>query len=209
MHDGVGVGPEVAFGLVRTIPPKTTSPAVLTATEYAVLGLLSGGEQSGYDLKKRADSSVGYFWTPAKSRIYAILPRLVEAGLVRKRDVRQQGRPDKQLYRLTQEGRRALVEWLAHGPLEPDPERHLLLLKLFFGDLAGPEAMIEQVRERRLEVERFRAELEQIDERPPRTERDDLFPRLTRMYGLAWADAIIAWAKAAEKELARAAADEA
>ena len=170
-----------------------------------MLGLLSSGEQSGYDLKKRADSSVGYFWTPAKSRIYAILPRLVDAGLVRRRDVQQQRRPDKQLYRLTPEGRRALVEWLENGPLEPDPERHLLLLKLFFGDLAGPEALIEQVRERRLEVERFRAELEEIDARPPRAARDDLFPRLTRMYGLAWADAIIAWAKAAEKELARAA----
>jgi PadR family transcriptional regulator, regulatory protein AphA len=194
---------------VRTIPHKTISAERLTATEYAVLGLLSGGERSGYDLKKRADSSVGYFWTPAKSRIYAILPRLVEAGLVRRRDVRQQGRPDKQLYRLTPEGRRALVEWLAHGPLEPDTERHLLLLKLYFGELAGPEALLEQVRERRQEIERFRAELEVIDARRRRDDRDDLYPRLTRMYGLAWADAIIAWAKAAEKELAGAAAEKA
>jgi PadR family transcriptional regulator AphA len=191
---------------VRTTPRETTSPALLTATEYAVLGLLSGGERSGYDLKKRADSSVGYFWTPAKSRIYATLPRLVEAGLVRRRDVRQESRPDKQLYRLTPEGRRTLVEWLAHGPLEPDPDRNMLLLKLYFGELAGPEALIEQVRERRQEVERFRAELEEIDLRRHRADRDDLYPRLTRMYGLAWADAIIAWAKAAEKELAGAAA---
>ena len=193
---------------MRTIPRKTTSAALLTATEYAVLGLLSSGEQSGYDLKKRADSSVGYFWTPAKSRIYAILPRMVEAGLVRRRDVRQQGRPDKQLYRLTLDGRHALVEWLAHGPLEPDPERHLLLLKLYFGELAGPEALIEQVRGRRQEVERFRAELDEIDVRL-RGADDDLYSRLTRMYGLAWAEAIIAWAKAAEKELARAAGEKA
>jgi PadR family transcriptional regulator, regulatory protein AphA len=180
---------------------------VLTATEYAVLGLLSGGEQSGYDLKKRADSSVGYFWTPAKSRIYAILPRLVEAGLVRRRDIRQRGRPDKQLYRLTAEGRRALVTWLASGPLEPDRDRNMLLLKLYFGELAGPEALLEQVRERRGEIERFRAELVAIDSGRRRGDRGDLFPRLTRMYGLAWADAIIAWANAAERELTRAAGD--
>jgi PadR family transcriptional regulator AphA len=189
---------------VRTTP-RETSVVVLTPTEYAVLGLLSSGAQSGYDLKKRADSSVGYFWTPTKSRIYAILPRLVEAGLVRRRDVRQQGRPDKQLYRLTAEGRRALIAWLAHGPLEPDPDRNLLLLKLFFGDLAGPEALLEQVRERREEVERFRAELEAIEAGLSPETADDLYPRLTRMYGFAWADAIIAWAKAAERELARAA----
>jgi PadR family transcriptional regulator AphA len=194
---------------VRTIPRETTGSRILTATEYAVLGLLSTGEQSGYDLKKRADSSVGYFWTPAKSRIYAILPRLVSAGLVRRRDVRQQGRPDKQLYRLTAEGRGALVEWLAHGPLEPDPDRNLLLLKLFFGELAGPQPLIEQVRKRRREVEHFRAGLEVIDSEPPRSEAEDLYPRLTRMYGLAWADAVIGWAKAAERELARAAAEQA
>jgi PadR family transcriptional regulator, regulatory protein AphA len=195
---------------VETTPGKTTVEQ-LTATEYAVLGLLSAGEQSGYDLKKRADSSVGYFWTPAKSRIYAILPRLVEAGLVRRRNVRQRGRPDKQLYRLTPEGRRALVSWLARGPVEPDLERHLLLLKLYFGELAGPEALIEQVRERREEVERFRAELELADlsARARRAERDDLYSRLTRMYGLMWADAIIAWARAAEKELEQAASEKA
>jgi DNA-binding PadR family transcriptional regulator len=169
-----------------------------------VLGLLSDGEQSGYDLKKRADTSVGYFWAPARSRIYAILPRLVEAGLVRRRDVRQEGRPDKQLYRLTAEGRRALVAWLSDSPGELGLDSNLLLLKLFFGELAGPEALIEQVRARRQEIERFRAELRTIDAELPRGDRDDLYPRLTRMYGLAWADAVIAWAKAAERELARA-----
>jgi PadR family transcriptional regulator AphA len=196
---------------VETTPDETTAVEQLTATEYAVLGLLSAGEQSGYDLKKRADSSVGYFWTPAKSRIYAILPRLVEAGLVRRRNVRQRSRPDKQLYRLTPEGRRALVSWLGRGPVEPDPERHLLLLKLYFGELAGPEALIEQVRERREEVERFRAELELVDlnARARGADRDDLYSRLTRMYGLMWADAIIAWAQAAEKELEQAASEKA
>ena len=69
----------------------------LTPTEYAVLGLLTSGEQSGYDLQKYAERSVGYFWTPAKSRIYATLPRLVDEGLVLSRGVVQSGRPNKQL----------------------------------------------------------------------------------------------------------------
>jgi PadR family transcriptional regulator AphA len=172
-----------------------------------VLGLLSSGEQSGYDLKKRGDSSVGYFWAPTKSRIYAILPRLVQAGLVRRRDVRQRGRPDKQLYRITAEGRRALVAWIRDHPLEPGHDSNLLLLKLFFGELAGPEPLIEQVRAHRAAVERFRAELQAIDAEPPRAGHDDMYPRLTRMYGLAWADFAVAWAKAAERELAQAAGE--
>ena len=173
-----------------------------------MLGLLSSGEQSGYDLKKRADSSVGYFWAPAKSRIYAILPRLVDAGLVRRRDVRQQGRPDKQLYRLTAEGRRALASWIADHPLTPGGDTNLLLLKLFFGNLVGPEPLLEEVRAHRREVERFRAELQAIDAEPPRDAAADRYPRLTRLYGLEWADAVIGWAKAAEQELTRAAMED-
>ena len=60
--------------------PVRTKTAELTTTEAAVLGLLSHSPKSGYDLKKAVQSSVGYFWAPAKSQIYALLPKLVESG---------------------------------------------------------------------------------------------------------------------------------
>jgi DNA-binding PadR family transcriptional regulator len=170
----------------------------LTATEYAVLGLLTRGEKSGYDLRKAAEGSVGYFWTPAKSRIYAILPRLVDAGLVRRRDVPQSRRPDKQLYRLTPRGDEALRRWIGQGDLEPETSRNTLLVKVFFGELAEPEQILEQIRQRRVEMEQLKAELEAIEARG----RDDLYPHLTRLYGLEYAKAIIRWAKAAERKLA-------
>jgi PadR family transcriptional regulator AphA len=183
--------------LIENSPDKTTS---LTPTEYAVLGLLTWGEKSGYDLQKRAEQSVGYFWTPAKSRIYAVLPRLVEAGLVRRREVAQSGRPNKQLYRLTRAGEDALRRWIAEEPLEPETSRNTLLVKLFFGDLAEPEAALGHIRQRRAEAEQLKAEIEAIDAKG----RDDLYPRLTRLYGLEHAKAIIRWAKAAERALADA-----
>jgi DNA-binding PadR family transcriptional regulator len=169
----------------------------LTPTEYAVLGLLTWGEQSGYDLQKFAERSVGYFWTPAKSRIYATLPRLVEGGLVRRRDIVQSGRPNKQVYRLTKAGEEALRRWVAEEPLEPETSRNTLLIKLFFGDLAEPEEVLRHVRQRRAEAEQLRAEIEAIDlER-----QNDFYPRLTRLYGLEYAKAIIRWAKEAERML--------
>jgi PadR family transcriptional regulator, regulatory protein AphA len=169
----------------------------LTATEYAVLGLLTFGENSGYDLQKLAERSVGYFWTPAKSRIYATLPRLVEAGLVRRRDVVQSGRPDKQLYKLTRRGEDALRRWISEGPLEPETSRNTLLVKVFFGDLASPEDLLAHVRQRRAEAETLKAEIEAIDAEAC----DDLYPRLTRLYGLEYAKGIIRWAKTAERLL--------
>ena len=177
--------------------PDRTS---LTATEAAVLGLLATrGERSGYDLRKLVEGSVGYFWSPAKSQTYAVLPRLVRQGLLTRRDVEQSQRPDKQLYRITERGERAVREWLAE-PVHPEPDRNVLLLKLFFGEYTSPDALLEHVRAYRREAEELRAELDAIEERAAGRERD-FYPALTRRYGRAWADAVIGWAVGAEREL--------
>src|SRR5436190_4966986 len=89
----------------------------LSTTEFAVLGLLSFGERSGYELKKAAEVGVGYVWTAAKSHVYAVLPRLVEEGFATTRRVTQARRPDKQVYRITRKGQRAFQEWL-ETPIE-------------------------------------------------------------------------------------------
>lgn len=124
---------------MRTIPQQTTS---LTTTEGVVLGLLAERERSGYDLLKRAESSVAHMWAPAKSQLYAVLPRLVAGGLATRRDVRQTGRPDKQVYRLTRPGRTAVRDWLETAPPKSWDE---LLLKVFFAKLCSRTALLRQL----------------------------------------------------------------
>jgi len=51
-------------------------------TQYAILGLLSHQPQSGYDLKKTIDGSIGFFWNENYGHLYPILRRLEKAGLV-------------------------------------------------------------------------------------------------------------------------------
>jgi PadR family transcriptional regulator, regulatory protein AphA len=172
-----------------------TITAQLTTTEAAVLGLLSNGARSGYDLRKGVESSVGYSWGPAKSQIYAVLPRLVDAGYASVKKVAQDQRPDKSVYRLTRAGRAALKDWIEETPAPPDPDRNPLLLKVFFGEVASPEVLAGHIRERRLEAEQLRSYLEEIEE-------DDLHARLTIDWGLEYAGAVIRWAKHAERELA-------
>src|SRR3982750_1024674 len=126
--------------------------ALISATDAALLGLLTqGGELSGYDLQRRAESSGGFFWAPAKSRVYAVLPQLVERGYATSREVVQTGRPNKQLYRVTKAGRAALQVWLEEAPVF-EPERVPLLLKLYLGDLLEPEVLIEHVRKAKSEA---------------------------------------------------------
>jgi DNA-binding PadR family transcriptional regulator len=164
----------------------------LSDTEYAVLGLLTFGERSGYELDKLAGRSIGYFWRPAKSKIYAILPRLVERGFAESSTVVQTKRPDKQLYRITPEGQRALEAWLDSGEPVRGVSRDGLLLKLFFGANGDPEALREQVLARERRAVQQLAELEEIDRTIDRDE--DFFPYLTLLHGLEDARSTIAWA---------------
>lgn len=179
-----------------------TKRATLATTECAVLGLLARGPMSGYDLKKAIERSVGYFWGPAKSQIYAVLPRLVEAGYATSRRVTQSQRPDKKVYRITPRGRQAVTEWIERSPGPPSPDRNPLLLKIFFGDLSSPEVLLEQIRERRREAEQLKDELDAIEEKTAAGSQD-FYPALTRKYGYRYADAIIRWAAAAERDLMR------
>jgi PadR family transcriptional regulator AphA len=176
----------------------------LTTTEAAVLGLLRDDELSGYDLRKVVERSVGYYWTPAKTQIYTTLPRLVDRGLATRRRVEQTERPDKQLYSVTDEGRRAVDEWIREAPLDAGLGRNVLLLKLALADDAHAPVLIEQVRERRAEAEELRAELVELD--AAGGSGDPPFEHLTRRYGFFYVDALLHWTGEVLDSLEQAAA---
>jgi DNA-binding PadR family transcriptional regulator len=173
---------------VRTIPQQTTQ---LTTTEGVVLGLLAEGPRSGYDLLKRAEGSVAHMWAPAKSQLYAVLPRLVDAGLASRRTVRQNGRPDKHVYRVTRAGRDAVRSWLETAPPKSFDE---LLLKVFFAELSSREALLRQLDDY-AEVQRaFLAEYEAIS---PATR----YGALTLDYGLELMPSRLRWIDNARRQL--------
>jgi DNA-binding PadR family transcriptional regulator len=165
----------------------------LTTTEGVVLGLLSEGERSGYDLLKRAEGSVAHMWSPAKSQLYAVLPRLVAAGLATRRDVRQTARPDKQVYRLTRAGRAAVREWLETAPPKSWDE---LLLKVFFAKLSSRTALLRQLDDYEAQQ---RAMLDAYQAISPATRHG----ALTLEYGLELVPVRLAWLDKARRELAR------
>jgi DNA-binding PadR family transcriptional regulator len=173
----------------------------LSLTEYAVLGLLTFGPASGYELDRLASRSLDYFWRPARSKIYAVLPRLVEQGLARMRSYEQERRPDKQVYTLTPAGRRALRQWLDDEELPPTVVRSGLLLKLFF----GAEADEERIRQTLEDVhERATAQLAELREIESQIDADvAFFPYLTLLHGIEDAESTVRWAADALERLAR------
>ena len=173
----------------------------ISTTEAAVLGLLYFGERSGYEIARDADASIAYLWTPSRSQIYKVLPRLVESGLARTQAVRQERRPDKALYRLTPLGNRTLRAWVEE--VEEDPANPAIFaLKLFFCGAASDEAGDAQLRAYRRWLERRLEEYEGLRRRPGEPGYH-FHPQLVLGHGIARLRALLAWADEAEQALRR------
>jgi len=173
----------------------------LSTTELSILGLLFSRERSGYDLKKAADAGVGYVWTPARSHVYAVLPRLVEGGFATVRTVAQERRPDKQVYRITKHGKDTFVRWLEEPIDERPGSSDLFLLKVFFGGRMRREALVAHVERRRAYVAEKLAEFREI-EGEVRGDETEYYGYLTLRWGLELAEAWIRWADEVLPELA-------
>jgi PadR family transcriptional regulator, regulatory protein AphA len=181
----------------------TGADSQLSLTEYAVLGLLSFGPASGYELDQLAGRSLDYFWRPAKSKIYATLPRLAEQGFARARAFEQAGRPDKQVYTLTAAGRRTLRRWLNDEALPAMVVRNGLLLKLFFGAEADERNVRRALAEARDRATAQLAALKEIETRIDADADADFFPYLTLLHGIEDAESTVRWATDALERLER------
>jgi DNA-binding PadR family transcriptional regulator len=166
-----------------------------------VLGLLGFGEKSGYELFGFAERSVGFIWTPAKSQIYKVLPRLAELGLARVRRVAQSKLPDKQLYRLSTAGRRALRLWLASVDAEGPTD--VMLLKIFFGGQVPGAVVMRQVAAYRDARSRLLEGYRELERRLAPGGVNRLPLRLLAL-GVARAETDVAWAEGLLRELDRA-----
>ena len=140
-----------------TAPAAGKAP--LARLDVILLGLLSTGDRTGYDVWKWFEgrgSFVGY--SAGTSQIYRQLARLVEREWADPLpDLRRSG-PDTKLYRITGSGLKKLEEWIdspyvpSRRPLDPDFQ-----VRLRFAGSRSPEKALELVR---IELE-FRRQAEQ------------------------------------------------
>jgi len=113
----------------------------MNAVTPVLLGMLSLGPRSGYDIKTVVDRSTRFFWAASYGQIYPELRRLESEGLSEGEDAPKGGR-SRRVYRITKAGRDALREWLL-GSTVTIEYRDESLLRLFFADaLPREEALL-------------------------------------------------------------------
>lgn len=123
--------------------------AIKNKTKYALLGVLSLMSGTGYDIKKFCDKSISHFWNENFGHIYPVLAQLERDGLIFLND--SDGDARKKVYSISEKGLTEFTDWLLL-PVEYQPARSELLLKLSFASLVPKEktiAMLQEVKERR------------------------------------------------------------
>jgi PadR family transcriptional regulator AphA len=166
-------------------------------SKYALLGILSMCPGSGYDIKKFMEQSTSNFWSESYGQIYPILKQLVEEGLATSHTEKQEGRPERYVYTLTDKGLEELRSWLTE-PIEHTVERNELLLKLLFGRQNSITANIEHVRQFRTLQEQLLQKywgIEAYLKANCDDDADECYSLITLRYGILRTQALLAWSE--------------
>jgi len=110
-------------------------------TKYAILGLLHFKPMSGYDIKKYADRSLSFFWSENFGHIYPVLKQLELEGLVTSRKESTDHKPQRIVFSVTENGVKALHEWMTLDTMDYPTVRDELLLRVFFGETVSGDQM--------------------------------------------------------------------
>ena len=167
-----------------------------TLSSVPILGLLTWGPMSGYDIKQKIEESLGNFWSESYGQIYPRLRELESDGLISK--IAQEGKSarGKKTFALTESGRKRLREWLFEVP-SARPPRNELLLKIFIAQAGYPAVIRGHIEADRREAEIKLARYENIKSRL--NDMGDGDPRakywiMTVNYGISKTRAFLEWA---------------
>jgi DNA-binding PadR family transcriptional regulator len=140
---------------------------------------------TGYEMKKYIETSIGFFWKESFGQIYPSLKSLESEGLVDS-NREDSGAKARNVYRITDTGRKVLKDWL-EGETERSSTRNELLLKLFFARNMDKENLLSQLEKSKqnlLEEKRIYESLFLEMERDCKDHPDKLYWHFTLDYGL-------------------------
>jgi DNA-binding PadR family transcriptional regulator len=150
-----------------------------TTVENIILGCLSFGPKSGYEIKKIINMSSSWFYNASYGSIYPILKKHESKGLVTSEEVVDNGRY-KRLYKLTDKGEKAFYNWMLGTPRLMTVKYEMAVKLMFFAKIE-PQERIKQVEEHIEQLILFKQELEEIE--PYADSEGDSYQRLILDWG--------------------------
>jgi len=169
--------------------------------DMVILGLLSHEDLTGYDMKKRIDGAISFFWKGSFGNIYPALKDMENQALITKSDTSMGGR-EKTTYHITENGRNLLKDWLKEEQANNEL-KYETLLKLFFGGAESREVSLHNIEvfeeqlHRDLKVlKTYRENLDKASDA-----EDHIYYSLTVSFGIETYEAYLKWCAKAKKIL--------
>ena len=119
---------------------------------HALMTSLLEKSSSGYDLARRFDKSIGFFWRATHQQIYRELARMEKAGWIASEAAPDGGRTRKKLYKVLEAGRTELQRW-AREPAPLLDIRDEFMVRLRADAAIGPLGLAPELK-RRLQLHR-------------------------------------------------------
>ena len=170
--------------------------------DLVILGLLYHEDLTGYDIKKRIDGAIGFFWKGSFGNIYPALSAMEDADLIKKAGSRNKGGRERIPYHITAKGTETLSRWLSEDRVVNEL-KYETLLKLYFGGAAGREISVRNIESFEEDVKRSLALLYMYKENLEKvmSDEDHIFYYLTVIFGIDTYEAYLKWCKKAKKLL--------
>lgn len=147
--------------------------------ELLILSNLLGGASHGYEIKKNVERVMGGAFAVNNNVLYPALKKFERMGAVEKEVERQEGKPDRHVYRATGLGREIFGEMLREFPPETAKSDAEFLVRVAFLHLLEPEERVRILRTRKKILEGILGHLAMVD---PDTENDE-HPYAARVLG--------------------------
>jgi len=103
-----------------------------------LLGFLTSGEKTGYEIKKEMENSTAFFFNTSQGSINPAFKKLEKNGLVTSRDKVEKGRL-KKIFSITPKGEKAFLVWMNQDVAIPKIKGEIVLRMFFFSKISVAE----------------------------------------------------------------------
>ena len=161
--------------------------------DYIILGMVLKEDLTGYDIKKLVENGIGVFYKVSYGSLYPALKKLTEKGYLTMYEEPRGGR-QKNFYRLTDEGKKVFMDWLA-SPMNVLDGVNAHLAKIYFFDKLPPETRDRQLLEHEINNTNYLKKLQVLEKDFTKLKNQECFyyKLSTLYYGICVTQESIRW----------------
>lgn len=164
-----------------------------------ILGILNLSSKTGYEINDVLKNQLSFFYDGTYGMIYPTLRKLESEGMIEKKQVIQDGKPNKNVYSITDTGKKEFKKYM-DSDVVPESIKSDFLLRLYFGrdDLSNDQIVTlfsQEIERKQKQLSFIRENFEQWKEKGMQELQE-----ITLEYGISYYENAIKFLKEKRNE---------